>query len=56
MLMHMDTDFTDLYTYSTTTITRGIRLNCLRNIQDYYVDQITSLIGSLTIVANNSLL
>ena len=35
---YFDTDFTDLYAYSTTTITRGISLNFLKNIQDYYVD------------------
>ena len=35
---YSDTDFTDLYTYSTTTTTiGGISLNCLRSVQDYYV-------------------
>ena len=27
----------------------GISLNCLKNVQDYYVDQISSLIGSPSI-------
>ena len=44
--IYFNTDFSDLYNYSTITLPGGISLNCLRNIQDYYVDQITLLIGS----------